>query len=362
MMVFPVVMGMVLNSLAELGEEAAQRRRKMMQLVRFLRWRRVPRALRDVILRHMTQTWSENGVNRDYEQQLLPGLSPFVRRQLTMHTFGNVLRRCPFMVWMLDVPLAVQDLARRSETQFLDEGDVLYTIGEKVKAVYSLNVGSLLLTDDDGTYFQKVMTMRSSPPASVMRPSLRHFPMVPAPPPPMHRRVSADITTLAPWTPNQNTQREKTTTFRSRKSQMELGQDEFADAWQETRDRHGIEVESLPAPSPSRAHFVTHAPAFLNESVLWNTKLEKFGLAMQTAEYLAAAYKPCELVRVLTLAFQDVLRRHPQLVGRLKAFRATMRRRAREQLGLDEEEDGEVGASEMWLFSGAGSPGVSELE
>jgi CRP-like cAMP-binding protein len=65
---------------------------------------------------------------------------------LSVHIFGSVLMRAPFLSWMHEYPLAVKKLAVRSISSFRDRNDVLFSYGEMVRTIYMLVNGWVTLS------------------------------------------------------------------------------------------------------------------------------------------------------------------------------------------------------------------------
>merc|ERR1719240_63138 len=65
---------------------------------------------------------------------------------LSMHIFGSVLLRAPFLSWMKAYPGALRKVALRTLSQFRDCNDMLFSYGEVVTTVYVLVNGWVTLS------------------------------------------------------------------------------------------------------------------------------------------------------------------------------------------------------------------------
>ena len=57
-----VFMGIIMNHVASLYEDSQRRRSKMSELAKYLKWRMVPKALRQAVRRYLTYVWENNYV------------------------------------------------------------------------------------------------------------------------------------------------------------------------------------------------------------------------------------------------------------------------------------------------------------
>ena len=147
MVVFSGCMGVLMNLVSSMYLEGQERRMRMIEITKYMQWRVLPRGLKMNIRRYVAFLWDHcNEKLRETEVSLMEEISPTLRMSLSVHIFGSVLMRAPFLSWMHEYPLAVKKLAVRSISSFRDRNDVLFSYGEMVRTIYMLVNGWVTLS------------------------------------------------------------------------------------------------------------------------------------------------------------------------------------------------------------------------
>jgi CRP-like cAMP-binding protein len=146
LIVFSGCLGILMNLITSVYEEGQERRRRMIELSKYMQWRVLPRQLRLSIRRYLGFVWDINEKVGETEAQLMENLSPTLRMSLCVHIFGTVLVRTPFLSWMKAYPGAIKKLALRTVSLFRDCNDMLFSFGEVDATVYVLVNGWVTLS------------------------------------------------------------------------------------------------------------------------------------------------------------------------------------------------------------------------
>lgn len=117
-------------------------------LSRYMRWRAVPRSLFMSVREHLVFLWETNEFD-EYEGFIKEQLPPTLKKELSYHIYGRILRRAPFFAWMRGCEVCLKDLAQSVESLFLSKGDYLFHVGMPNEHIYVLLKGTLYISQNE---------------------------------------------------------------------------------------------------------------------------------------------------------------------------------------------------------------------
>jgi len=158
---FAALMGSLTDLIASVKSSEHERSEKRKELMRYLRWRKVPVTTMVKVEHHMRHKWDANEVFEDYEEEVKQQLSPGLRNELCYHIYGKVLRRLPFLAWMRGFEDCYTRLAASISSMFLSPGDFIFRQGQPGDTVYMLLKGSVRLTLNHRVASQELSFSRS---------------------------------------------------------------------------------------------------------------------------------------------------------------------------------------------------------
>merc|ERR1719171_2996591 len=138
LLVFSACLGILMNLINDIYREGQERRNRLAELGKYMSWRVLPRDIRRCLRRYLNFVWYCAENIGEVEDKLLDKLSPTLRSKLSVHIFGAVLFKCPFLAWMHDDQEAMKKLCLRVKSEFLEANDILFSFGEMNTAVYVL--------------------------------------------------------------------------------------------------------------------------------------------------------------------------------------------------------------------------------
>lgn len=138
LVVFSACIGILMNLISRNYEEGQDRRRRLMDLAKYMNWRVLPRKMRGSMRKYLCFVWEQTEKIGDMEGDIMNLLSPSLRSKLCVHIFGKVLYNCAFLSWMTPDLEAMKKLCGCVKSTFFEVGDILFSYGEKNETVYIL--------------------------------------------------------------------------------------------------------------------------------------------------------------------------------------------------------------------------------
>jgi hypothetical protein len=138
LIVFSGSMGILMNIISTLYEEGQERRRRLIEVARYTQWRLLPRPLRAQVIKYLSFVWDCTEKVGETEAEMMGSLSPSLRSTVSIHIYGGVLVRAPFLSWLHAERDALRKLCMRVESRFLEANDLLFSFGEVNRTVFVL--------------------------------------------------------------------------------------------------------------------------------------------------------------------------------------------------------------------------------
>merc|ERR1719247_373027 len=146
--IFAGLMGALTDLISNLNNDSNARSDRKVMLSRYMRWRAVPRTLFMSVREHLIFLWETNEFD-EYEGFIKEQLPPTLKKELSYHIYGRILRRAPFFSWMRGCEVVLKDLAQSVESLFLSKGDYLFHVGMPNEHIYVLLKGTLYISQND---------------------------------------------------------------------------------------------------------------------------------------------------------------------------------------------------------------------
>lgn len=146
--IFAGLMGALTDLISNLNNDSNERSGRKVMLSRYMRWRAVPRTLFMSVREHLIFLWETNEFD-EYEGFIKEQLPPTLKKELSYHIYGRILRRAPFFSWMRGCEVVLKDLAQHVSSLFLSKGDYLFHVGMPNEHIYVLLKGTLYISQND---------------------------------------------------------------------------------------------------------------------------------------------------------------------------------------------------------------------
>jgi CRP-like cAMP-binding protein len=147
--VFAGLMGALTDLIGNLNNEGNVRAERKVMLSRYMRWRAVPKDLFVSVREYMLFIWDTNEGFGEYEMFVKEQLPPTLRKELSYHIYGRILRSAPFLAWMRGCEACLKELALTVESIFLSRGDYLFHVGQVNEHMYVLVKGTLYISQNE---------------------------------------------------------------------------------------------------------------------------------------------------------------------------------------------------------------------
>jgi len=146
--VFAGLMGALTDLIGNLNNEANVRCERKVMLSRYMRWRDVPRDLFMSIRSHLLFLWETDEGYGEFEGLIKEQLPPSLKRDLSYHIYGGILKETPFLSWMKGHDDCLKQLAEAVVSIFLSQGDYLFRVGSINEYMYVLLKGTLYISQN----------------------------------------------------------------------------------------------------------------------------------------------------------------------------------------------------------------------
>merc|ERR1719247_3906377 len=146
--IFAGLMGALTDLISNLNNDSNERSGRKVMLSRYMRWRAVPRTLFMSVREHLIFLWETNEFD-EYEGFIKEQLPPTLKKELSYHIYGRILRRAPFFSWMRGCEVVLKDLAQHVSSLFLSKGDYLFHVGMPNEHIYVLLKGTLYISQNE---------------------------------------------------------------------------------------------------------------------------------------------------------------------------------------------------------------------
>jgi len=147
--VFAGLMGALTDLVFNLNNESNLRQERKAMLSRYMRWRAVPRKLFLSVREHLLFLWETNVSFDEYEGAIKEQLSPVLKKELSYHIYGRILRAAPFLAWMRGCEICLKELAQVVQSMFLAKGDYLFHVGQPNEHIYVFLKGTMYISQNE---------------------------------------------------------------------------------------------------------------------------------------------------------------------------------------------------------------------
>lgn len=148
-MAFSACCGQVTGLVAKTQASTVVYKQKMLELARYMRWRRLPYSLQMRVRRYLQYRWEQESDLLQKENGILRQISPSLRKAIRSHLQEEHVRGAPFFVWFIDHPAACEWLLERLSNAFRAPGDILFSRHQSDASIHIVTQGLLAVLDRD---------------------------------------------------------------------------------------------------------------------------------------------------------------------------------------------------------------------
>ncbi|EER11970.1 Cyclic nucleotide-gated olfactory channel, putative [Perkinsus marinus ATCC 50983] len=171
---FSGMVGAVTEVVHQFFGKNVQHKSAMLNLGRYMKWRRLPYHLQRRLRRYMQYRWEHGGLNLGFrESDIMKDLSPALRIAVLARVYGPPLKEARHFKWLIRHQLAFERLLAKVRFATHAPGDVLFLDSELDDSLYFLQVGQLGLfySAENGEGYQECVVVKA--PAHVGLTALR---------------------------------------------------------------------------------------------------------------------------------------------------------------------------------------------
>ncbi|KAF4676108.1 hypothetical protein FOL47_006716 [Perkinsus chesapeaki] len=141
---FSGMVGAVTEVVHQFFGRNVQHKSAMLNLGRYMKWRRLPYHLQRRLRRYMQYRWEHGGFDLGFkESDIIKDLSPALRIAVLARVYGPPLKEALHFTWLLRHQLAFERLLASVKFMTQAPGDVLFLDSELDDSLYYLQVGQL---------------------------------------------------------------------------------------------------------------------------------------------------------------------------------------------------------------------------
>ncbi|KAF4690610.1 hypothetical protein FOZ60_017218 [Perkinsus olseni] len=141
---FSGMVGAVTEVVHQFFGRNVQHKSAMLNLGRYMKWRRLPYHLQRRLRRYMQYRWEHGGLDLGFkESEIMRDLSPALRISVLARVYGPPLKEARHFKWLVRHQLAFERLLAKVKFATQAPGDVLFLDSELDDCLYFLQVGQL---------------------------------------------------------------------------------------------------------------------------------------------------------------------------------------------------------------------------
>jgi hypothetical protein len=149
---FAAMMGTLTDLIATINTSGRLLSERKMKLSHYLKWRKVPKALEVRLREYLLYLWDLKQDYDSYEEDLKAKLPSVLKEELCFHLYGKTLLQAPFLEFMREFPVCMQQLCSMLTVEHRQRGDHLFRVGDRNDSIQLIRTGAVWLSLNQNLY------------------------------------------------------------------------------------------------------------------------------------------------------------------------------------------------------------------